>query len=119
MLNICDLFDTIDICIKFNVTSCILFLLTDHPRLRVVSGAVRAHVVIEGDKAEVAAEAATVRVSRGPDHGVNRRQGVSPVPATLPALVTGPSPEIQSRVSVLRNSEGKNRERGLMIPEVL
>ena len=47
-------------------------MLTDHPRIRVVSGAVSAHVVIEGDEAEVAAEAATVGVMGGPDHGVHR-----------------------------------------------
>ena len=78
-------------------------MLTDHPSIGVVSGAVSAHVVIEGDEAEIAAEAATVGVMGGPDHGVHRSQGVSPVPLTLPSLVTGLSPEIQTRVSVMRN----------------
>lgn len=94
-------------------------MLTDHTGIGVVSGAVSALVVIEGDEAEIAAEAATVGVTRGPDHGVHRRQGVSPVPPALPALVTGPAPEIQARVSVLGNIVWMRGERGLMIPEVL
>ena len=89
-------------------------LLTDDPGIVIVSGAVCTLVVIEGDEAEVAAEAATVGVTRGPDYGVHRSQGVSPVPLTLPALVTCPSPEIQSRVSVLRNSLDEGTRRSLL-----
>ena len=46
--------------------------MTDDPGIVIVSGAVCTLVVIEGDEAEVAAEAATVGVMGGPDHGVHR-----------------------------------------------
>ena len=79
-------------------------MLTDGPRIGVVTGAVRAHVVIERDEAEVVAEVAAVGVVGGPDQGGDGGQGVGPVPLALPALITASCPEIEARVSILVNS---------------
>ena len=78
-------------------------MLTDGPRIGVVTGAVRAHVVIERDEAEIVAEVAAVGVVGGPDQGGDGGQGVGPVPRPLPPLVTAPRPEIETRVGILES----------------